>query len=31
LPQHFLNKLDDQFKNMWYHIGIAPFMILIDT
>jgi hypothetical protein len=28
LPQPFLNELNDQLKNVWCHIGIAPFMIL---
>jgi hypothetical protein len=28
LHQPFLNKLNDQLKNVWFHIGIAPFMIL---
>jgi hypothetical protein len=31
LAQPFLNNLNDQLKNVWCHIGIAPFMILIDT
>jgi hypothetical protein len=29
LPQPFLNKLNEQLKNVWCHIGIALFMILI--
>jgi hypothetical protein len=28
LPQSFLNKLNDQLKNVWCYIGISPFMIL---
>jgi hypothetical protein len=28
LSQSFLNKLNNQLKNMWCHIGIAPFIIL---